>query len=241
MAAIVDSTSSCSASARKPTWPRLTPSSGVLVAWVSSAARRIEPSPPMTSTSSQPSPGTSSGRVVSTSPSSVGSGPRSAASSASSRTAMPWRGQALDARPGHVPRLGPAGVGEHQDAALGTVGSLTGPPSHPPPPSTRRARPRRGSRPHRSRPDRGAAGGRTDVAGGSGERADRDGDGAPAALGGEVGDRGDRLGPQREVTDHPALADALLADLELRLDHQRQRRRPRGSRTAAGRAPGRGR
>ena len=39
---MVDSTSSCSASARKPTCPRLTPSSGVPLAWVISAARRMD-------------------------------------------------------------------------------------------------------------------------------------------------------------------------------------------------------
>ena len=32
----------------------------------------------------------------------------------------------------------------------------------------------------------------------------------------------DRLGAQRRVADHAALADPVLADLELRLDHQRQ-------------------
>ena len=46
---MVISTSSDSASARKPTWPRLTPSSGVPHSRASSAARRIVPSPPMTS------------------------------------------------------------------------------------------------------------------------------------------------------------------------------------------------
>ena len=45
---------SLSASARNPTWPRLIPSTGVPDPWVSSAARRMVPSPPMTTTSSQP-------------------------------------------------------------------------------------------------------------------------------------------------------------------------------------------
>ena len=54
---MVNSTSSCSASARKPTCPRLTPSSGVPLSRVSSAARRIVPSPPNTTAISQPADG----------------------------------------------------------------------------------------------------------------------------------------------------------------------------------------
>ena len=46
--------SSGSASARKPTWPRLTPSSGTPAGRASSAARRNVPSPPSTSTISHP-------------------------------------------------------------------------------------------------------------------------------------------------------------------------------------------
>ena len=58
-------------------------------AWVSSAARRIVPSPPITTASSQPSaaPSPSTPPMTSTSGS---VSPSSAASSASSRTAMPW-------------------------------------------------------------------------------------------------------------------------------------------------------
>ena len=46
--------------------------------------------------------------------------------------------------------------------------------------------------------------------------------GAPAAAGRRVGHGDDGLGPQPGVADHPALADPVLADLELRLHHQRQ-------------------
>ena len=55
MCSTVASMSSRSASARKPTWPRLTPSSGAPVPRDTSAPRRMVPSPPSTQTSSQPS------------------------------------------------------------------------------------------------------------------------------------------------------------------------------------------
>ena len=55
MCSTVSSMSSRSASARKPTWPRLTPSSGAPVPRDTSAPRRIVPSPPSTQTSSHPS------------------------------------------------------------------------------------------------------------------------------------------------------------------------------------------
>ena len=54
------------------------------------------------------------------------------------------------------------------------------------------------------------------------QRAARHRPGAPAQRGGPLGDRGHRLGPQLRVADHAALADPVLADLELRLDHQHQ-------------------
>ena len=238
---MVDSTSSCSASARKPTWPRLTPSSGVLVAWVSSAARRIEPSPPMTSTSSQPSPGSSSGPGRLDEPVGVGPGPgRRPRRPAAVRRCRARSGSGRTPGPRRAPRPGRCGRAPGRGARGCRV--LTGPPSHPPPPvePARSTSARISSAPIAAGPWRSSRKNST-LPDGPGQRADRDGHGAPAALGGEVGDRGDRLGPQREVADHPALADALLADLELRLDHQRQLAVLAASRTAAGRAPGRGR
>ena len=55
MRSTVSARPSGSASARNPTWPRFTPSSGAPAGRASSAARRIVPSPPTTMTISAPS------------------------------------------------------------------------------------------------------------------------------------------------------------------------------------------
>lgn len=59
-----------------------------------------------------------------------------------------------------------------------------------------------------------------DIAGGAGQRARGHAKDAQAQFGGAGGDRADGLGAQFRAADHTAAAEAFLADLELRLDHQ---------------------
>ena len=186
----------------------------MLVSRVSSAARRIDPSPPITSASSQPSPGV----VAATSsrpgprPAWSGSSPRSFASSASSRTAMPCSVSGRDAVTRDLARLGSAGVGEH--AAPGAPGCRVGHGSTLSPAAPQRgryARPRRARRPRRSRAGTAAQQQEElDVARRPRQRADRDGDRAPSARGGQVGDVGDGLGPQARSRTTPPLPTRSL-------------------------------
>ena len=201
----------------------------MLVAWVSSAARRIVPSPPMTSAelAALARRVVGLGRLDQAAGRGPRPGPRSAASSASSRTPMPWLGQRLDARTGDLARLVPARCGRAagrvaRSARAGLL-SVTGPPSHPPPPARRRAPPPRGCRRRRwpAGPRRSHRKNSTLPDGpGSGLAVTAPAPQPRAAA--TVGDVGDRLGAQRRVADDPALADPVLAHLELRLHHQGQ-------------------
>ena len=248
IASIVCSTSSGSASARKPTWPRLMPSSGVPDSRASSAAaqdravaaddhdelaaraaRRRRPAPPRPA---RPRRCRARRR------------PRRA-----SRTTMPWRVERaaelrgdLDApssRPVlHDEQHPPAVAGVSGGCRCGHGSTLSpGDPRVRGAPDLRRDVVRR-----RSAARRGAARGRTrrcPTGPGSGLVDDRRGHPSP-------GSRPPRpraataSARSAEVADHAALADPVLADLELRLDHQRQvarpGRRPRGARRAPARA-----
>ena len=195
------------------------------LAWVISAARRMVPSPPITTASSQPSPGVGlvrrrtrpAGRTA------AAPGRGRAASSASSRTTMPWPVSALqNARA--TSRASARPVWASSSTRRASLVSVTGQPSHPAPPRRPRraqrrvdlgrvrrvAGPRRSHRKNSTLPDGPGSGLVVTI------RAPQ-----PRARG-RVGDADDRLGPQRGVADHAALADPVLADLELRLDHQRQ-------------------
>ena len=192
--------SSRSASARKPTWPRLTPSSGTSRCRASSAPRRIVPSPPSTTTSSQPSAAVRRRRRARPrrrdEPASIAGlvGLGAAYGQAS--------GQQLGWRP-----LGPgdAGVGsrpvcvDHQDAARRRSGHLAVPPRRRGPRSrsvqrwARRAAAAGSTRRCRSAP---AAGWRRRRA-------------RPSPSGAARRDPTDGLGPQRRVADHAARADPL--------------------------------
>ena len=154
----------------------------------------------------------------------VASRSRSRASSASSRTTMPWPVRALqNARATSRASARPVWASSSTRRSRRSV-SVTGQPSHPAPPTACPARtasldpgrrrpsagPRRSHRKNSTFPDGPGSGLVVTIR-------------APQPRGrSRVGDTDDRLRPQRGVADHAALADPVLADLELRLDHQRQ-------------------
>ena len=210
-------------------------------AWVISAARRMVPSPPITTASSQPCAGVGVAvddldrRIVR-----AGSSSRSAASAASSRTTMPWPVSALQNARRDVAGVRRARCG--RAAAPGgrrrRVGSVTGQPSHPAPPGG-------GQRPHdgvdvvraRSSPGPAAATGRTPRCRTAPAAGWPSPPGRPSPRRPRRRRPRHRLGPQRGVADHAALADPVLADLELRLDHQHQVAVGAGHREQRRRAP----
>ena len=97
--------------------PRLTPSTGVPLSQVTSAARRIDPSPPTTTASSQPAATSLSAPASSIGGSYVaGSMPRSAASSLQHPHDDVVLGQRLAEAERHVPGGVPPGVREQEHA-----------------------------------------------------------------------------------------------------------------------------
>src|SRR2546423_1066981 len=239
--------SSYSASARNPTRPRFTPSSGIPAARAISAPRNTVPSPPRTTTSSTSSAapipiGTAArsasdlGRWWATGGKTCASVSSSGASPASTRTPTPAAfNRATAARAASNAACRPVWT------TISTVRSpcpiasvprpfvvvgLAGPGRtllDGPREILLAQRRRIGPQPQEV----------LDVAGRPGQRAG----GHAAYSETELRSRGShiphRLGVQRDVTHHAAGAQALLADLELRLDHQRQiriRNRARGQR-----------
>ena len=221
---MVNSTSSGSASARKPTWPRLTPSSGVPHSRASSAARRIVPSPPITTTTSQSAAAPAWGLTTSTSGRSSAS---SAASSSSSRSLMPFLVRPTAELHGRRRcASSPPGVGDDEHTTvlrLGRPGWSRVTPSHRQPPGPRSDVPRRGSRAASTC--------------GSCRRSQRKYSTLPDGPGSGlvVTDRAPQ--PRRAAASAtavtasarssgsrttPPLADPVLAHLELRLHHQRE-------------------
>ena len=200
------------------------------LSWVISAARRIVPSPPITTRQLAAAAGVrlAVGELDRPGRTRPRSRPRSAASSPAAGPRSRGSVSALhDARATSRASSRP-GVGEQQDATRRTSASIgcvsRVQPSHPATPSRAAAAPRRrfGSASSAAGPRRSHRKNST-LPDGPGQRAAASPPGrpsrAPAAASATVRDR---LGPQRGVADHAALADPVLADLELRLDHQRQ-------------------
>ena len=228
-----------------PTWPRLTPSSGVPESRASSAARRMVPSPPMTMTARAAAQASApSGTACTT----AGSG-----RSQGERVLLEHRHRdAVGAqRRAHLGRdlagVGATGVDDAGRRAVG--GARASSRAHPL--ITRRQRgPSRVSplspsrRGRRCRADRRSCPRRRDV--GVGERrgpvrSQRKNSTLPDGPGSGLGATPAAPQPraaaapataatasaaQRRVADHAARAEPLPADLELRLDHERRGRRP---------------
>ena len=195
--------SSCSASARKPTWPRFTPSSGTPADLVISATRSSVPSPPSTIAISASRAASGVARTTSA------PGQRSSSASASTiRTEIP-----ADSSMPTTSRALPTAAARPVCAITSTVrGPLTGVPQRrlgpaPPGPAGARHGAARGSTPRCRRP---------------GQRAGRDPGHAKPLLGRGGRHAGHRLGAQRRVAHHPTRADPALAHLELRLDQQHE-------------------
>ena len=104
-----------SASARKPTWPRLTPSSGTADSSTHSAPRRMVPSPPSTTISSMPSSGLTG--LVSGATASASRGSMAGRSSGGKHRDDAGRAQPLDQPVRRADRRRAAGVGEHRHPA----------------------------------------------------------------------------------------------------------------------------
>ena len=205
------------------------------LSWVISAARRMVPSPPMTSASSQSSPAPVSVSASSSGGSnSSGRSPRSAASSASSRTTIPCPVSALtkpratsraSSRPVCASSSTRRGGGRRRGRAAGRAGRRLahGSTLSPGTPRGRRPGPRRRCARRRRWPGRGAATGRTrrcptDPAAGwwSTIRAPQPRRAAASATATTASARS----PGSRTT--PPLPTPVLADLELGLHHQRQ-------------------
>ena len=193
-----------------------------------SAARRIVPSPPMTTASSQSAAGVgarvgdSTPRVAVALEAEVA---RLLGAAAGPRARGRVQGLARTrARPSRASV--PPGVGEQQHAAGGASlgvghGSTFSPGTD--------GRCRTDAPPRRSSSGRRAAAGprrshrkNSTLPGRARQRAGVTAGRPSPRAGGRVGDGRDRLGPQLRVADDAALADPVLADLELRLHHQRQ-------------------
>src|SRR5690349_15294023 len=225
IASTVLSRSSHSASARNPTWPRLMPSSGVVVSRVSSAARRIVPSPPITRASSQPPAASpSAGTTVAAEPA-IG---RSGASSSSSRTpiseaisrfATAVATSTASGRPVCVTSrtVRSAAVASWWSGWSG-VCAVTA--------STFSPRTLRDDGPYRVLVDRVGAAAEPaevlDVARRTRQRARADTEDAQPELVGGAGDVEDGLDPQLRLPHDATFAQSVLPDLELWLHHQHE-------------------
>ena len=137
---------------------------------------------------------------------------------------MPWSVSAVARGAGTCARRrGPVWATQSTRAASAVSDSVTGPPSHPPPPG-RTARPHAASISSAGHGRRAAAQPQEvlDVARRPRQRAGVTAAAPQPRSRRRVGDAGDRLGAQPGVAHDAALADPVLADLELRLDHQHQ-------------------
>ena len=210
------------------------------VAWVISAARRMVPSPPITSGQlavrgcvalvvgdlqdvEGPSAEPEVGGLVGQQP-----------------DAIPWAVSALQNGAGDLAGLLRPVWASSEDPADGAgsapAGRCHGSTSHPPPPgpgarttrsmssSADRRRPRRSQRKNSTLPDGPGSGLVVTIR-------------APQPARRRLPRPRTPPRPAARVADHAALADPVLADLELRLDHQRQVAVGRGDRRAARRAP----
>src|SRR5690606_14282890 len=245
--------SSRSDSARNPTWPRLTPSSGVPDVRVRSAARSSVPSPPRTMTTSA-----SSAAAALLGMTSTPVPPIAAASSSRTRTPIPaWPSRSMTSWALRIASGRPVCATTSTDLLLMLC------------PTPRRVtayrrldeRPRRGRslfgrplygpakrrRSLRALRDGGGECGRVEprgpfpqpqevlhVARGARKRARGHPANPEAQRGGVLGHVPDRAGAQLRVADDAAGADPVLADLELRLHHDHEvgaGRRARAQRT----------
>src|SRR3954469_10891057 len=209
------SRSSGSASARNPTRPRLTPSSGTPASRASSAARRIVPSPPRTSTSSAPAAEPCSPPQMTTSVRLI-----SAASAASSRTSTPAACRRL------TTRRAASVVASRPVCASSRTDRVTPQPSHCAPSDGASLRTGLHRRKENGLLERRRAGLQPeevlDVPARPRQRARCHPAHAQPELGGLPGNPPYRIGPMLRIAYDATCREPFPADFELRLDHGQQ-------------------
>ena len=224
---------SASASAKKPIRPRLTPSTGMPALRANSAARKKVPSPPRTSTSSQPSAAFGSASTTSISTPSARmssgarcSGPRSTASADSTRSAIPLSPNTFSTRRAvSVASSRPVWTTSRTVRRRGHCGpSATArcTASTSPSPASTRSVSARSHRKYSTLPD------------GPGSGLAVTSDGVPPQLPGAPRDAQHRIGAQHGVVNHPAGTNLALPHLKLRLHHGNDIRAGRGTSSQRG-------